>query len=78
MMKEKQKGNPFVLYKPSGTVPKRSLKDNQLLILNNKVKEQLNKLKQGRRDPHLSFFCSNRQRDIKKSHKVGFGRDELI
>ncbi|WP_162785145.1 hypothetical protein [Bacillus sp. P14.5] len=47
-MKEKQRKNPFVLDNPSGAVPKRSLKGNQLLILNNKMKEQLNKLKQGR------------------------------
>ncbi|MGM0846532.1 MAG: hypothetical protein ACQEUT_16270 [Bacillota bacterium] len=47
-MKEKQRKNPYVKEKPSGTVPKRSFKNHQLLILNNQMKEHLNILKQGR------------------------------
>jgi hypothetical protein len=47
-MKEESRKYPFVLEKSSGTVPKHRIEDNRLLNLNNKIREQLNKLKQGR------------------------------
>jgi hypothetical protein len=46
-MAEKKKKSPFLLDKPS-TTPKRDRKNSQLMKLNDKIKENIDKLKEGR------------------------------
>lgn len=46
-MGEKKKKSLF-FDKPSGTLPKRDLKDNQLLKMNEKIKENIDKIKKSR------------------------------
>ncbi len=47
VMGERKKKSPF-LDKPSGTLPKRDLKDSQLLKMNEKIKENIDKIKKSR------------------------------
>ncbi|MBI0580696.1 hypothetical protein IEC97_25450 [Neobacillus cucumis] len=46
-MGERKKKSPF-LDKPSGTLPKRDLKNSQLLKMNEKIRENLDKIKKSR------------------------------
>lgn len=47
-MGEKKKKSPFLMDKPSGTLPKREKDDSLLLNLNRKLKDNIDKLKKSR------------------------------
>ncbi|MEH7415360.1 hypothetical protein V7266_08785 [Neobacillus drentensis] len=44
----KKKKSPFLTDKPSGTLPKRDRDESLLLNLNEKIKDNIDKLKKGR------------------------------